>query len=281
MLRMFRSATLLYFGPIVLGALILSPFCATLTINGEKIFPLGIKPMHPVLALLILIIIIFASWVIATKYAAKLDNKILKIYTEECDPYTYISRYENILKRRLGNERPFVLMYLSAGYLAIENAEKAKQILDSIKSFPYYIIRNVVNRFNFYNALCSYYLQVNDIPNAEKMLENMLSSLQNEKFPKLRYDETYNYYTDKQYSINVAKGVFSGAEEVFSIRYNREKSKLGKVVAKYQLGKIYMYYERFEEAKEAFEYVINNGNKTYYVGKSIEFLNQCKVGEPT
>ena len=39
-----------------------------------------------------------------------------------------------------------------------------------------------------------------------------------------------------------------------------------------------MHYERFEEAKEAFEYVVNNGNKTYYVGKSIEFLDQCKAG---
>ena len=235
--------------------------------------------MHPVLAFLIFIIIVFASAFISTVYAAKLNNKIVKIYTEECDPYTYINKYENILKRGLGNARTFVLINLSSGYLTIENSEKAKQILDGIKSFPNNK-RGIESQVVFYNNLCSYYLQINDIPNAEKMLENMLCFLQNEKFPKQRYDRTYNHYTDKQYSINIAKGIFNGAEEVFSIQFNREKTKLGKIFAKYQLGKIYIHFERFEEAKEAFEYVINNGNKTYYVGKSIDFLNQCKAVNP-
>ena len=164
--------------------------------------------------------------------------------------------------------------------MAIDNPEKAKQLLDSINYFPDNKI-GFCYKAIYYNNLCAYYLQVNEIPDAEIMLENMLSALQNEKYPKQLYDLTYNAYTEKQYSINLAKGNYSGAEEVVSIQYNREKSKLGKVVAKYKLGKIYIHFERFDEAKEAFQYVIDSGNKTYYVGKSIELLSQCRAEAST
>lgn len=224
--------------------------------------------------LLFLMIFVFFAALIANRYAEKLHNKIVQLFLEECDPYQYIDRYQKILKRRLGKIGAFVLVNLSSGYLAAGNPQKAKQILDSIGSFQENQF-GLQNKSFYYNNLCSYYLMMNDITNAEIMLENMLNSLQNEKFPKMQYYALYNCYTETRYEINIAKGNYVGTEDIFLIKYNREKSKLGKVESKYQLGKIYLHYNRIGEARSAFEYVINNGNKTYYVDESKELLNQC------
>ena len=277
MIKMFRSTTLLYFGLIVLGVILLILYSLTIEIMGEKTYPFGITPLHPVPVFLILILWIFISAFIATRYAVELSDRIGRLYTEECDPYTYIEKYESILKRRIGNGnmRNYVLINLSSGYLSIENSQKAKQILDNVGNFQNNKA-GIQSKVVFYNNLCSYFLQVNDIANAEIMLENMRVALQDEKFPKQRYDWMYNYYTDKQYCINIEKGNYIGAEEVFLIQFNREKNMLGKVVAKYQLGKIYLHFNKIEEAIESFDYVVNHGNKTYYVGKSTDFIEQCK-----
>ena len=258
MILMFRRTTFLCFGLIVFGNLILLSFDSTL---------------HPIMMFLI-------SFIIAATYAVKLINEIAEICTQKCDPYEFIERYEKVLKRRIGKARTFVLISLSSGYLTAGNSQKAKQILDSVSK----VSNNkagILNKTCYFNNLCSYYLQVNDITNAESMLENMLEVLKNEKYPKQNYDLVYNFYIGKQYLINIAKGNYTGAEEVFSIQFNREKNKLGRVVAKYHLGKVYLNFNKLEEATEAFEYVVNNGNKTCYVDEAIDFINQCKAGEPT
>jgi len=274
MMKVFRSSMLLYFGLIILGVLLVIPFFVTIETMDGKIFPLGSEPLQPVSAVLILVIWVLISALIATRRAAKLSARIVRLYTQECDPYTYIDKYEKILKRWIGNARNYVLLNLSSGYLATENLQKAKQTLDSVGKLSNKKA-GLQNQVVYYNNLCAYFLQLNDIASAEKMLESMLGVLRDKKFSKLQYDYLYNYYIGKQYCINLAKGNYVGAEEVFLIQFNREKSKLGKVVAKYQLGIIYFNLKRIEEALEAFEYVVNNGNKTYYVGKSIDFINQC------
>ena len=68
------------------------------------------------------------------------------------------------------------------------------------------------------------------------------------------------------------QGNFDSAEEVFKVAYELAKNKRMKVYAKYNLGGIYLHYGRTDEAKEALEYVINNGNKLAVAGKAREML---------
>ena len=278
MYLLFIRTTILYFGMIALGIFLFQPFGIMVQINGGMLSPLSIQALPFALILLIVIAWLLFAAAIATLFAVKINNKIVEIYTQKCDPYEYIVRYEKVLKRPLGNMRTFVLLNLSSGYLAIGDLQKTMQIFNSNLEFK----KNragILNKVFYFNNSCVYCLQGCDIANAEIMLEHMLEGLNHEKFPKQQYDYYYNRYIEKQYVLNMLKGNYTGAEEVFSIQFNREKTKLGKVTAKYHLGRVYLHLNKLDAAVAAFEYVVSNGNKTYYVGKSLEFLNQCKAGE--
>lgn len=273
MIMMFRRTTWLYFGLIALGLLILSPFIAPNTRAGELLFLLDIKPMPPAVQLLVMLLLVLISRFIAIRYAIKLSTQINELCTKECDPYTYIDRYENVLRRAKGSVRKYVLVNLSFGYLQAGAPERAKQVLDSVGNFP----RTkawLPNTAVFWGNLCMYYLQINDMISAEIMLKNMMNILHDEKFPKRQYNIIEDRYTEKQCSINIAKGDCAGAEEVYLDKFDKASCMLDKVMSSYQLGKIYLQLNRLDEARAAFEYVAKNGNKTYYVHKSIEFLNQ-------
>ena len=276
---MFIRTTILYFGLIVFWFFLFQPFNFMVQMNGGKPFFLNIHSLPFVLYILIMIAWFILAAIIATIFAAKINNKIVEILTQKCDPYEFIIRYEKILKKPIGNMRTWVLLNLSSGYLTIGDLQKTIQIFDSNLEFKNNRA-GILNKFIYFNNACAYCLQGYDIANAEIMLENMLESLKHEKFPKQQYDHYYNFYIEKQYAINVSKGNYTGAEEVFSIQFNREKTQLGKVAAKYNLGRVYLHLNNLEAAVVAFEYVVSNGNKTFYVGKSLEFLDQCKSNEP-
>jgi len=235
---------------------------------------LAIEAVHPLLAFFVWIVLSLVSAAIAGRYAGKLHNEIVDILSQKCAPHGYIEKYEEILTRKIGNIRTNVLLGVSTGYFASGEIQKAKHALDSIQNFSNNSA-GIINQVTYYNNLCSYYLNTDDIANAEIMHSNMLEVLKSEKFPKQQYDGSYNFYTEKQFLINIAKGDYAGAEEWFLIQFNREKSLFGKVVSQYRLGQIYLHGERYEEAEKAFNYVIDNGNTTYYVVKSREFLKQC------
>ena len=277
---LYIRTTILYFGLIVFWFFLFQPFDFMVQLNGGKPFFLNTYSLPFALNLLVLIAWLLFDSAIATIFATKINNKIVEILTQKCDPYEFIVRYEKILKRPIGNMRTWVLLNLSTGYLAIEDLQKTMRIFESNLEFK----NNRTGIFNkciYYNNACAYCLQGYDITNAEIMLEHMLEFLKHEKFPKQQYDHYYNRYTEKQYQINILKGNYNGAEEVFTIQFNREKDRLGKVTAKYNLGRVYLHLNKLEAAVAAFEYVASNGNKTYYVGKSLELLNQCKASEPT
>lgn len=75
-------------------------------------------------------------------------------------------------------------------------------------------------------------------------------------------------------SLNMKKGVYNGAEEYYTGQFVRLINMLGKVSYKFELGKIYWHYQRFDEAKAAFDFVGKHGNKLYKVQEAKGYLNQ-------
>ncbi|MCL2195024.1 MAG: hypothetical protein FWB76_03645 [Oscillospiraceae bacterium] len=266
MIYMFRRTKFLYLGLVLLAALV------SITLA------LAIEAVHPLLAFLVWIVLVLVSAAIAERYAGKLHNEILNTLAQKCDPHGFIEKHEKILTRKIGNMRTNILLNVSTGYLTSGDPQTAKHVLDSIQNFSNNSA-GIISQVTYYNNLCSYYLNIDDIATAEVMHNHMLEVLKSEIFPKQQYDSSYNFYTEKQFSINIEKGDYSGAEEWFLIQFNREKSLLGKVSAQYCLGQIYLHFERFEEAAKAFDYVIEHGNTTYYVAKSRELLHQCTAKE--
>ncbi|MCL2531904.1 MAG: hypothetical protein FWE40_07085 [Oscillospiraceae bacterium] len=269
MIYVFRRTKFLFIGLTILSALTL----ITLILVTELVRPLP--------AFFVWLFLVLLSAVIAGRYAEKLNHEIDDTLTKKCNPHGYIEKLEKILNRRTGDISTILLLNVSTGYLISGDMQKARRILETISIQNNFSDNRagIINKWAYYNNFCSYFLNTDDITNAEIMLNNMLEILKNEKFPKQQYDAHYNYYIDKQFLINIAKGDYAGAEQWYLIQFDREKNLFGKVVAQYHLGRIYLHVERFEEAEKAFNYVIENGNTTRYVAKAREFLNQWPKSE--
>ena len=262
------------------GFLLLLPFSTTIKIAGETVYPFGIKPLNSTLSSLIYILWIFISMYIYSLCFKGLFIKTYKVCVEECDPFPYIEMCEAVLGNRLiyagrnNASRNNAMLGLCFGYLTAGNSKAAGQVIEGIRYFPSGKA-GLYNKALFFYFSFIHYLQIFDMVNVEIMLKSMMAVLQDKKFPKHRYDEMYHRYIEMQISVNIANGDYTEAEEVFLVAFNNAKNRLGKVACQYQLGEIYFHYERLNDAKKAFEYVISNGNKTFYVVEAVEKIDQC------
>ena len=257
MIRMFRKASILYFAICITGIALLSVWGR---FSGSLWY-------------LYSVIIISIAWWFSNTYAQKLSGKINNVLLQECNPIEYIAFYEKVLKKKnVKKIRNYILLNLSTGYHSIGNAEECKRALDTIKGFPN-TRYGALNTVCFFNNLAGYYMMIKDLENAEDTLNSMKSALGNPKLAKMHYESYYHFYISKNFVLNMAKGNYSGAEEHFSIFFDKEKNLLGKVAAKYYLGKVYIHLGDSEKAVSAFEYVVQNGNLTFYTQKAREYLD--------
>jgi tetratricopeptide (TPR) repeat protein len=75
--------------------------------------------------------------------------------------------------------------------------------------------------------------------------------------------------------LNMERGNYEGAELFYSTLLDLDETEINKVECKFHLGRIFLHSNRMDKAKEAFEYVIENGNKTFFVEKAKSYLSQC------
>jgi len=206
-----------------------------------------------------------------TRLAINKNNKILKILTEECNPQKFIDTYSKTASKGSNVEiQNFIKIQLSTGYIASGELDKGKEKLDSVKEFSEKITDSQ-NKIMYYNNLFSYFLQKKDIDNAEMNLAKMLESIQN-SHKKLNRNTYMNLYNGKSYRLNIEKNIFDGADNFFENTFKMDNDEYGRVSYKFILGKIYLHYNKLPEAKEAFEYVIKNGNSLYIVTEAKEIL---------
>jgi len=70
------------------------------------------------------------------------------------------------------------------------------------------------------------------------------------------------------------KGIYEGAEQFFKNAFEISGTPFEKVDNKFFLGRIYLYFNRTEEARAAFEYVIENGGKLASAASARQLINQ-------
>ena len=116
-----------------------------------------------------------------------------------------------------------------------------------------------------------------DLASAENALNDMRASLDNPKLkPKLKKALRtiyYTTYTEKLFLLNMAKGDYGGAEQIFTVQYYREDTMYAKVKAVFTLGRIYLHEGRTKDAESAFQYVIEHGNKLSLVQEAKQRLD--------
>ncbi len=253
MLKVFNSTAVLYYLTCAVGVVL---FICLLAINT-----------HFVIAMLLMAIWIFIAAFVFNYIAGKKVNKITKIMTDDCSVQECVDIYNNLLQRSSPGTKTFLLLNLSVGYLNLGQSRFAKRTLDAINSFPNNRA-GVVYKAHYYNNLISYYLQINDIDSADHCVVELKNVLNNSKLYKSVRDTLFHFYTGQTFSINIQKGIYDGAEMIFNLTFERENRKIGKVFAKYTLGKIYLHYNEFDKAIDAFKFVIGNGGDSYYVEES-------------
>ena len=289
MLKMYRSTYLFYWFSVIFPITLVILFGANITyyawdktifeLTERQVFPLfGLKPWHPAISVFVFIFSFVVFGMASEIYARKKHNKIIttKLYNE-CDPQNFLQVYKKIVGRGTGKMRSYTYYHNSSGYFYLGDFQTARQQLDMMFASGLPKTKEAAQYLVFYHiSMCDIFLFENDIDNAEKALSFAMESV---KAPKLlKMDKTTNFgqhIMSRQIRLNMEKGNYDGAEQFFTTAFELSDTTMSKVVSKFHLGRVYLHSNRIEEAKAAFEYVINNGNKIFYVNKSIEFLNQC------
>lgn len=209
---------------------------------------------------------------ISRYYDRRQTKKIYDVLVQECNTKDYILYYEIVLKKRSKSRtRNGILVNLCTGYLIDGNVEESKRILNIVRGFPS-TKSGAAWAVCHINNLVAYYLMVNDLERANNALDSMKEALVSPKLDKKYYESYNSAFTNKSFILNIARGNYSGAEEHLNMSFEKEKTLIGKVKAKYYLGELYIHLNDSDKATSAFAYVIQNGNQTYYTQKAREYL---------
>ncbi|MCL2563015.1 MAG: hypothetical protein FWE08_03155 [Oscillospiraceae bacterium] len=264
MLELFKGTKYGYYICAILGA-----FGIYLIMPLRSNYPARLILFFLLLALWVVIVVMVFNE-LAKRKACKIDRR----FWNDCDAENYVAIYEKFSQKRLNKVvKTYVLLNLSAGYLAIGNSTEALRVLSAIKDFPKRKHKDMYE-FVYHNNYCSYHLQTNDIPAATQSLAQMENSLQNHPLPDSVWEKYWDVYSEKRCLLHMANGNYDGSEQVFDLVYQKGESTLHRVSAKYTLAKIYLHYDRTAEAKEALEYVIEHGGTTRYKKQAIQLLEE-------
>lgn len=222
----------------------------------------------------ILVAYITLNYLIAflfTLIAQKRLKRITAIMTEECDPYKFIEQILPLAQRKNRQyAKTLLLTNLAAGYINAGDMVQAKTVLSDIAKIG---TNNPVLRANICNLWTVVFLNENNISNIPTALADLLKYSNQIKQKNLKYTVLccYNSLTALY---NLLSGKTDGAEQIFKLQFENSTHLLDKNISHYNLALLYIKQNRIEEAKQALQYVTENGNKLYIATKAKEKLTQ-------
>lgn len=226
------------------------------------------------LSLMCYLCVILLVTVLLNRTALKRLNSIIEIMNEECDPYQYIAQILPLTQQKLNNNtRVLILLYLASGYINAGDLNQAKMVLSDIAKIPAYNKFNLANISNLWTAL---YLNENDLKNAQLALADLWNFLNLQKSNKVKYQFT-KIYNRQAAVFNILSNKLEGVEEVFNTQLKSIESALEKNSLYYNLALLYIKQNRVDEARQALQFVIANGNKLHLVTLAKEKLAQLNA----
>ena len=277
MRTVFKSALLIYYISASILAIFIVLFGVDFAFVPWDKTVLGLKPWHPVISILAYIFSIAFSAKLAETYARKKHDKIYTILNDECDPQKFLQVYQKIVGRGTGKNRSFTYFYNGYGYYELGDFQTARQQFDLMYTTGLPKTFGAAQYIVFYHLyVCDILLYENDIDNAEQALLLAMEAVKNPKLSKKGMAMSFGQYImARQMRLNMEKGNYEGSEQFFTTSFEISDTIIKKVINKFHLGRVYLHYNRIVEAKAAFEYVKEHGNKTFYVDRSINFIKQC------
>ncbi|MDP4119718.1 MAG: hypothetical protein Q8876_01495 [Bacillota bacterium] len=206
-------------------------------------------------------------------------KKITSYINNECDPKKYITVYNKRLLKKLRNNSINELAILGNAFILSGEINSAKINLDLMNQLP---IKSINNKILYYYCQSLFYLEVKNFSSASIALNQLEEALTYARLLPSAAKKNYESYILRgRYLINISNNNYEGAVEYFNTCFLNVKQNLTKVLVEFSLGEIYMHFERYNEAKEAFEYVVQNGNTLYKVQLAKEYLKRisCQQNE--
>ncbi len=243
MIKLFKSVTIAYFITAFAGiaafAFLMVPF-----IDFKLLF--FVVPLAWIFAC----VMVFS--VIASK---KLDKYMTLL--ENCEARAYADELEKLLPKAKDDVTKNLLnLNLSAAYSDIGRDDFMAHYIFSVK-----ITKKTAapHKFVYHCNLFSHYIHIGELELAEKELENAANVLPSPKI-KGRLKEMFAKHLElNKAELEMARGSFDGAEELFTASWNEAKTLREKVTTKYTLGKICEHYGRIDEARECYKFAVENG----------------------
>lgn len=202
------------------------------------------------------------------------QNKRYSPLRDKCDPEQYL---ENIEKNKNKNKINKVFrecIYILDKSHGLRNLGKLDEAIENLKSYNTNSFPHINYKVLYYINLADLYIYKNDIQEAEKNL-NIANAVTLETQGLAK--ELQTCMIANEYLIKMLKGNLSGCEEYFTKSLSEAKNLASKVEEHYNLGMFYYLNNEYSKANEHFSFVVNNGNKIFFVGlakEKIEKLNQ-------
>lgn len=202
-------------------------------------------------------------------------TQINRFLNRDCYPEPYIAAYRYIIAQLNKGKKPIInsafWVSLSSGLSAAGQYNVALDVLRKCKTFSQKRSGRITKIVYHNNLFCEYIAlgQMGKAVEHLENMENMLCYLKARRKVKVRMERLY---TQNECKLCMENGDYKNAEDVFSQMAGNARSNYERVIAHLWLGKVYAHTGQGNKARQAFEYVVGNGNNLYAVTLAKEEL---------
>ncbi len=194
-----------------------------------------------------------------TKY-----KKIVDL-NNNCKIAEYLDRNSVLLSKATDKAvRDVLIVNMVVGCINIGDFERADRLIKSLEPNFKNTANGNYSAAVYYSHLCQYYISVHEFEKARSTLDTLKIYINDRKLTQLHKNDLEKRFTANSFSLDIAKGEFSGAEKYYIHRKGIENILISKVTSSYHLAKIYLNTDRAHLALPELEYIIQNGGDTYY-----------------
>jgi hypothetical protein len=246
----------------------------------KPLFPFSIVISNPFLNTAAGLVVLF-TWTlvfahVANKMAIRDYEHINRILTNDCDPERFINalskqfHINHMSHKGLYNA---VMLNICTGLGAAGRYEEMRNALNQI------VIpkgrRWLPHKFTYAHNLLVCCLELGDKDSSQKYMAEMKSILENEKFPKKLLQQYKEIYLQDECLRGINQDS-SEEEQNLKERFSNAKNQIQKVAIQFSLGAFYLKQSEKEQARQAFNYVIDYGNKLAVVAKARKCLEELE-----
>lgn len=230
------------------------------------IFTEGAKEKLFILVILSVTTAVIVLWLVRENSK---NRKLMELLEQDCSPEAFVMETRTMLakekKKKNSRKKEGLLICIGVGLNAMGRYEEALCEMNSDHMPQKRCTKR--NLAEYYHCLFLNYVELGRLDMAEDALADMKEATKTTGDRRLK-----NKYKQDVHLLNIARGNYENAKGIFLEEYSKARTKYERVCAAYILGVICSKIGSDEDAKEAFEYVVENGNKLHIVKLATEQL---------